>query len=622
MQQFIRSNPFSVPLLGLLFPYIFIRFNWDLALWGENPHALFWVGLIFLVVGLCVMLAGYVFNFRVWHGGRRLWGLFVFHVGLGLFLFADVSQEEAFPWKECRRGYALIEVRDSMVVLNKGSAGVVHCVGWVDSVGHRNSADLLFKVSGHRLGDKMPAAGRYWVPLKAIKAYQPSDVPMQPNWFRIMRALGVNGHLKWAVGFEYVGGIDGFKGELYGFRRVVLLRLRELLYHHLEGVQPGLMFAMLVGDKSGLDADLERQFGLGGLLHVLAVSGMHVALIMGALLWIFTGFGARGKPKISTLLVLIAAGWGYTFLTGASASVVRAMIGATWMWVGKFAFHRKQKLTHVLAGSGYIQWIFDPFCVEQLGFQLSYLAVLGIATLHLRWMHLYESKSVVKNWLLESLSLTMSATLFTMPLILWQFQSFPTWFLVGNLLLLPFFTMSVYGILLCLVLCWVPILGKLVFAGFGFGIACLLWLMERLELLPTPQLFSLPLGGWGLLFLGLLVWAVDGYFKTIEKFGVSDPVRLYRGKIQYQWLVLICILGVWGSAEANQYWCKRQAETFVIASFRGDFVVSRQGDLLRVEGDLRNSQTKKWLWQKLQNYSVQCGVKKIDWVLRLPLLHE
>jgi hypothetical protein len=146
--------------------------------------------------------------------------------------------------------------------------------------------------------------------------------------------------------------------------------------------------------------------------------------------------------------------------------------------------------------------------------------------------------------------------------------------------------------------------------------------MERLELLPTPQLFSLPLGGWSLLFLGLLVWAVDRYFKTIEKFGVTDPVQLYRGKVQYQWLILICVLGVWGSAEVNQYWRKRQSETFVIASFRGDFVVSRQGDLLRVEGDLRNVQTKKWLWQKLQNYSVQCGVKKIDWVLRLPLLHE
>ena len=141
-------------------------------------------------------------------------------------------------------------------------------------------------------------------------------------------------------------------GVGYAYR----LRARLLVWMHgefgrrLHSQHAGLVYAMLMGDKSGLDPILESQFGTAGLLHVLAVSGMHVALIMGALFWLFSGFGARGNPGLFSLFVLLAAGWGYTFLTGAGASVIRAMISATWMWLGKYAFKRKQALIHVLLG--------------------------------------------------------------------------------------------------------------------------------------------------------------------------------------------------------------------------------------------------------------------------------
>lgn len=622
MQLFIRSNPFVVPLLGLLLSFTFLRFGCDVFLFGLHSVGFVVFSWIFLVFASLSMLLGYVLNFRIWNGQLRLWGLLLFHIALGLQLFKHVGKDLDLPWPQDSSGFALIEVRDSMFLSVKGSGGTVHCSGWQNDDLERMPLNLTFKLAGIEKGKKVPAIGNYWVPVGLLKPYQASEVPLQPNWFSIMRALGVNGHLKWQDDFGRAASPVSSLDRLYVARRWVLVRLRGLLYSKMDPVEAGLIYAMLVGDKSGLDADLEKQFGIGGLLHVLAVSGMHVALIMGALLWIFTGFGTRGKPKIGTLLLLIAAGWMYAFLTGGSASVVRAMISATWMWVGKFAFHRKQKLTHVLAGSGYIQWILDPHCVEQLGFQLSYLAVLGIGTLHLRWIHLYETRNVWRNRLLESVSLTTAATLFTLPLIVWQFQSFPTWFLLGNLLLLPFFTLAVYGALLCLILTGLPVLGDLVFRWFGDAISLLLESMKFLELLPMPQLFSLPLGALGLLFMGLFVFAVDRYFSILERYVASDPQKLKIGKLKFQWLMLLCVVGVWGSAEYRRFTCVNGSETFVLHSYDGDFLVTKNKQILQVEGDLRKSKTKIWLWQRLQNYAVQNEVKHINWVIRLPLHDE
>lgn len=623
MQKFIRSNPFFIPLLGLFTGYVWNRlgfFNPQLSVFGAQCHLL---SLIALCLGGLLYFWMYKPKYRKWNPFIRMISLFSLHCGVALWLFFGVKTVEALPWESQQsKGWALIEVRDSLLPTKKG-AGVVYCVGWKDEFGRIYDESFVLRCVIARSDSaeviSVPQALRkYWVPTNLIQSYSEPEVPFDPNWRRIMRTLGIHGHMSWKsdeIILEKEPMNDLFT-TVYRCKNQLLIWIRKVLYSKLNETNAGLTYAMLIGDKSGLDIVIEKQFGVGGLLHVLAVSGMHVSLIMGALLWILTGFGYRGRPSIKTLFLLMAAGWFYAFLSGSSASVIRAMIGASWVWLGKFAVHRRQKLTHVLCGSAYLQWISDPFIVEQLGFQLSYLAVLGIATLHSRWIALYEKSSAALNAVISSLSLTLSATLFTLPLILFQFGSFPTWFLLGNLFLLPLFSLMVYLSLICLLLVWVPYVSEGLFVFLDFLIHSVLQLLGLFEQLPLPQLNTLMLGMGSLFCLIMLVFFIDRYFMVLMKIDDRSNSQLNR-QISFSlmgvFLGLMAFLVVHELEIQSNY---NRAETFTMNYYKNTFTVVKIDQKLIIDGEIRNAKTQEKICEKLKNYIQQMGIETIEWRYR------
>lgn len=623
MQKFIRSNPFFIPLLGLFAGYIWNRLgfsNPQLFVFGTQCHLL---SLMALAFGGLLYFWMYKPKYRKWNPSIRMISLFCLHCGVALWLFSGVKSVNALPWESQKvKGWTLIEVRDSLLPTKKG-AGIVYCVGWKDQDGRVYDASLALRCVFYRKDSsettRVPQALRkYWVPTDLIKSYSEPQVPFDPNWRRIMRTLGIHGYVTWDADVVLLENepISDWFAPVYRCKNQLLFWIRKVLYSQLNETNAGLTYAMLVGDKSGLDVVIEKQFGIGGLLHVLAVSGMHVSLIMGALLWLLTGFGYRGRPTIKTLFLLLAAGWFYAFLSGSSASVIRAMIGASWVWLGKFAVHRRQKLTHVLCGSAYLQWISDPYIVEQLGFQLSYLAVLGIATLHSRWMNLYELPSPVLNAVISSLSLTLSATLFTLPLILFQFGAFPTWFLLGNLFLLPLFSLMVYLSLICLLLVWIPYLSDFLFGFLDLLIQWVLQLLGLFERLPVPQLQTLQLGFGSLICLMVVVFFIDRYFMLLTQINNRSETGLKRN-------VLTSMMGIgFGLMSFSlvheleiQSNCAR-ADSFVINQYQKSFTIDKLGQTLIVEGDIYHEKTQRRIMEKLKNYIHQMGIEKIEWRYR------
>jgi hypothetical protein len=302
MQKFIRSNPFFIPLLGLFFGYLWNRidiFNPDLWIRGIQFYP-----LSLLIIGLGILLYVWMYKpkYRKWNPSIRMISLFCLHFGVALWLFSGVRVVGELPWESQKaKGWALIEVRDSLLPTKRG-AGVVYCLGWKDETGRDYDASFVLRCvflspNSFKVGTVPQALRKYWVPTYLIKSYSESEVPFDPNWRRIMRTLGIHGYLSWdgeVVIMENVPVNDWFS-PVNRCKNHLLVWIRSVLYSRLSETNAGLTYAMLIGDKSGLDAEIEKQFGMGGLLHVLAVSGMHVSLIMGALLWLLTGFGYRGR---------------------------------------------------------------------------------------------------------------------------------------------------------------------------------------------------------------------------------------------------------------------------------------------------------------------------------------
>lgn len=626
MLRTIKKYPYLSPLLGLLMAYCLVASThvYDGLDWG-------WLSGVLL---LSLLIIGYLFGYRRFHGGWRLASVCLFHLVLGVWWFGDdATRAKAveWPWKQGGRAggsVVLLEVRDSWLAGPMGIKGTVYCLGWRGGQRKMQPLDLCFRVSLKDSGLKAPAMGRYWVPSAAVNCYGDAEIPGEPNWRAIMRSLGMAGYVQYGDFWRYADGPETKVSFAYTLRSQLLVWLHREFYLRMDSKHAGLVYAMLLGDKSGLDPQMEAQFGSAGLLHVLAVSGMHVALIMGALFWIFSGFGARGNPGLVLLGMLLAAGWGYTFLTGAGASVVRAMISATWMWLGKYAMKRKQSLIHVLTGSAYLQWLFDPACVTQMGFQLSYLAVLGIALFQPLVTTRFSEGSVWRRWLTENIALTLSATLFTLPLLLWQFHQFPTWFLLGNLVLLPLFSICVYIVLGCLALGWIPFLGDALYALFDACLDGLLTLLGMGERLPIPQLNALPMDGWDLCLMSLLLACLCKWLMQRLAMQVSPSVVERRSWHRFDYrrpsLLLsgLLFLGLWGHLEWQRNLRARQITQFEFHLGREVVLVKKRASNLQVIGYWRNMQKQRRAWQKLQIYATQNGVAHVEWINRLPLYYD
>ena len=228
--------------------------------------------------------------------------------------------------------------------------------------------------------------------------------------------------------------------------RLRLLRWRDRLKeeYRLKGFDENeyaIISAMTLGDKTTLTPDLKDTFATGGASHLLALSGLHLGILYGLLALLVP---KRRHPYFSGLL-LMATIWGYTMLVGMMPSVVRAAI-----MLSIYAFvellGRKILSLNTLGLTATIMLIVHPFGFFDIGFQLSFMAVFGIVLCHDSLLRViprrWQTKIVVPVWSIISVSLT--AQISVMPLVIYHFGNFPTYFLLTNLVAVPLTTVILY----------------------------------------------------------------------------------------------------------------------------------------------------------------------------------
>lgn len=238
--------------------------------------------------------------------------------------------------------------------------------------------------------------------------------------------------------------------------------------------ESGIAKAILIGYKIDLDKDLVQAYSNAGVVHLIAISGLHMGIIYGVLLWIFSTLPWVKKSKPAKMVLIIACLWIFALLTGASPSVLRAAVMFSFILAGK-AFDKNGSVYNSLAASAFLLLCFNPFILFDVGFQLSYLAVLGIVTAQKNisnWLY-FKNKWLQRCWQIAAVSL--SAQLFTFPLCFYYFHQLPLLFLLSNMIAIPLATLALWGCLLLLFLSPVSILafyaGKVVYV--------IIWLLNR-----------------------------------------------------------------------------------------------------------------------------------------------
>jgi competence protein ComEC len=209
----------------------------------------------------------------------------------------------------------------------------------------------------------------------------------------------------------------------------------------------GLAEALLIGYKNDLDRTLIQSYSNTGVVHVVAISGLHLGLVYSILNIICKPF----KRKLLRPVVILTGLWLFTLLAGGSPSVLRSAVMFSSLVIGE-TVTRKSSVINNLSVSAFFLLCYDPFWLWDLGFILSYTALLSIVLFMKPLYNLYSSENKIIDTVWKLNAVTISAQVLTLPVLIYCFGQFPNLFLITNFIAIPLSSIILIGeIILCAV---------------------------------------------------------------------------------------------------------------------------------------------------------------------------
>lgn len=244
-----------------------------------------------------------------------------------------------------------------------------------------------------------------------------------------------------------------YHSQFVGKRLEVLGRVNERpIYSWISGIRNNAMLAIdrsikdekaaqvlkafLLGEKQDLDEELSDAYVKAGTMHILAVSGLHVGMIYGFFFLFFKPMQSSSRKRLVLLSIIVMLIWGYAMLTGLSSSVMRAASMFTLLSLAQ-VISRSPSIINSLALSAVILMVIQPFIIFEVGFQLSYAAVLGIVLLQPKISGMWLPKNKFLYYLWEITTVSIAAQLATFPISAYYFHVFPNYGLLANLWAIP-----------------------------------------------------------------------------------------------------------------------------------------------------------------------------------------
>lgn len=417
-----------------------------------------------LMVGLALLLFAFLVRFGLVPHRKRLVPLVrslllmatFFSLGLALVLWEKQNLERTFPTEQVAYDAVVVSepiVRGKVVqcelqVLPQNTKPVlVRTSIFRDTIHHRYKS--------LRLGDGIRA-------FSLIETTKKDTAESKQGGFNSQRWLQVHGiageifiyHTNWQkkeVSLRSLSLPKRAKIRLMRFRQKGVEALRA---SGLDGREQAVVAAMVLGDKSALTKELRQTYSISGASHVLALSGLHLGIIYFLLSFIFVRMGWRFAGQLFTLPII----WIFALMVGFSPSVVRAATMFTVYGLVSM-FGRDAFSLNTLAFAAFVMLLFHPLALWDVGFQLSFIAVLGIIVY---WRYFYKGMwfladfvtagkarknrviSAVFNWIFGLAAVSFSTQLLTAPLVAYYFGRFSCYFLLTNFVVIPLVTLILY----------------------------------------------------------------------------------------------------------------------------------------------------------------------------------
>lgn len=320
---------------------------------------------------------------------------------------------------------------------------------------------------------------------------------------------------------------------------------------------------LIMGYRADLSPEVLDAYSKTGTMHVLSVSGMHVALVFLLLNFLFMPLEQLKQLRFLKPLLLIAMIWFYAMLSGFSAPVNRAAMMLSFVVIGK-ASSKSINTYNLLAASAFILLIVHPYYVMDIGFQLSYLAVLGLVFFQPPIANLLYFKTKISGWIWNYVALSLAAQLFTFPLSMLIFHQFPLSFLVSNLLIvLPVSLLMYLGLFFVMLMplgIGLSYVGQGLFYLIHFTNQSLFFIGK----LPYASLQGIAISHFQTVLLYVAIIALVGLIMYKRKWGL--------------WLLVVCFILVFAERSVSHFKLASQhkiifyslRKNFAMAYFKGN----------------------------------------------------
>jgi competence protein ComEC len=267
----------------------------------------------------------------------------------------------------------------------------------------------------------------------------PINAPLNPHQFDYrdyMKSLGIAHRMRLSA--ENFVMVKNPERSVYGMaamaRHRIIGKLREADFGKEE---LGIIQALLLGRRNDISSETYDNYKNAGAVHILAVSGLHIGILLLLLQFLLRPLERWPRGKTIKLVLIVALLWGFAFLAGLSASVVRAVTMFSFVAYALF-LNRPGNTFNILALSMFfILLAINPLLLFQVGFQMSYAAVFAIVWIYPLLQGFWNPKNRIVRYFWQLLSVSIAAQVGVLPISLFYFHQFPGLFFISNLLIVP-----------------------------------------------------------------------------------------------------------------------------------------------------------------------------------------
>ncbi len=288
-----------------------------------------------------------------------------------------------------------------------------------------------------------------------------------------------------------------------------LLLRKKLLYIYkkagITGDEFNVLAALTLGESSFISNEIKNSYIASGTMHVLAVSGLHVAIIYMIIAFLLKPLDIGKKAKLLKVVIIIVFLWSYGLISGMSPSVMRSCAMFTFIVIGE-NYNKQTNIYNTLSASAFSLTLLDPYILFDIGFQLSYFAVVSIVFFQPKFANLLETDNKILKYIRDLFIVSVVAQIGTTPISIYYFHQFPVYFLISNFLTVPISGLILYIAFAFFFLFNVPLLSEVLVFVLKISVRFMNYSVKWVEGLPLSVIDKIWIDDYTMIMIyGLIV---------------------------------------------------------------------------------------------------------------------